>query len=34
MLPSITYNSNYEIVQTPGYVMIHVEMGNGVRWAS
>jgi hypothetical protein len=31
MLPSITYNSNYEIVQTPGAVMIHIEMGNGVR---
>ena len=31
MLPSITYNSNYEIVQTPGYLMIHAEMGNGVR---
>jgi hypothetical protein len=31
MLPSLTYNSNYEIVQTPGAVMIHIEMGNGVR---
>jgi hypothetical protein len=31
MLPGIVYNSNYEIVQTPTHVAIHVEMGDGVR---
>lgn len=31
MLPSITYNSNYEIVQTPTHVLIHIEMGNSTR---
>ncbi len=31
MLPGITYNSNYEIVQTPTHVAIHIEMGDGVR---
>src|SRR5262249_16495307 len=31
MLPGVTYNSNYEIVQTPTHVGIHIEMGNGFR---
>ena len=31
MLPSITYNSNYEIIQTPSAVVIHVELGPGLR---
>jgi hypothetical protein len=31
MLPSIVYNSNYEIVQTPSHVMILAELGNAVR---
>lgn len=31
MLPSLTYNSNYEIVQTPSAVVIHVELGPGLR---
>jgi hypothetical protein len=31
MLPSITYNSNYQIVQTPTHVAIQIEMGGGVR---
>ena len=31
MLPSIVYNSHYEIVRTPGYVMILAELGNAVR---
>jgi len=31
MLPGVTYNSNYEIVQTPTHVGIQIEMGNGFR---
>lgn len=31
MLPSITYNSNYEIIQTPTAVVIQVELGPGLR---
>ncbi len=31
MLPSITYNSNYEIIQTPSAVVIQVELGPGLR---
>ena len=31
MLPGVTYNSNYEIVQTPTHVAIQIEMGNGFR---
>ena len=31
LLPSITYNSNYQIVQTPTHVVIQAEMGGGVR---
>jgi hypothetical protein len=31
MLPSIVYNSNYEIVQTPGFVTILIEQGYGMR---
>jgi hypothetical protein len=31
MLPSITYNSHYQIVQTPTHVVINAEMGGGTR---
>ena len=31
LLPSITYNSNYQIVQTPTHVAILAEMGGGLR---
>jgi hypothetical protein len=31
MLPSIVYNSHYEIVQTPSHLMILAELGNAVR---
>jgi hypothetical protein len=31
MIPGIVYNSNYQIVQTPGYVGILTEMGNSFR---
>lgn len=31
MLPSIVYNSNYQIVQTPGFVTILIEQGYGTR---
>lgn len=31
MLPSIVYNSHYEIVQTPSHVTILAELGNAVR---
>ncbi len=31
MLPSITYNSHYQIVQTPSHVAINAEMGGGTR---
>jgi hypothetical protein len=31
MLPGLLYNSNYEIVQTPTYVMIFAEMGSATR---
>ncbi|MFK7913298.1 MAG: hypothetical protein AB8B93_05245 [Pseudomonadales bacterium] len=30
MLP-VLYNNNYQIVQSPGYVMIHIEMNHDVR---
>ena len=31
MLPSILYNSNYEIVQTPTHLMIFAELGSAAR---
>ena len=31
MLSGIVYNSNYEIVQTPDYVLVLAELGNAVR---
>jgi hypothetical protein len=31
MLPSTIYNSNFEFVQTPHAILIHTELGGGVR---